>query len=109
MIHGGLALTKVSELRSILSNKYLSDVVPMIVLCIGVFIFLISFLGCCGALQSNICLLETYSIFLLMLVLAQIVLACFVLLFVDDLHKDAGRSFNRLWRTRVNSKNSLMM
>lgn len=109
MVHGGLSLYRVGELRSILSNEHLSDLVPTIVICLGVFIFLISFFGCCGACQSNICLLETYSICLMVLVLFQVILACFIFLFIDDIQKDTDRSFNKLWRSRANSKNSRMM
>lgn len=109
IVHGGLALAKVTELRSILSNENLSEVVPAIVIVIGVLIFLISFLGCVGALQSNICLLETYSICLLVLVLFQVILACLIFLFVDDIKIDSGRSFSKIWRSRGNSANSQTM
>lgn len=109
MIHGGVSLVKTRELRAILSNDHLSDVVPTLVICIGVFIFLISFIGCCGAMQYNICLLETYSIFLMVLVLFQVMLACFIFLFVEDIQQDSGRSFGRMWRSRISSPTSRMM
>lgn len=79
------------------------------VIFIGVFIFLVSFIGCCGALQYNICLLETYSIFLMLLVLLQVMLACFIFLFIEDIQKDSGRSFVRMWRSRSSSRTSRMM
>lgn len=109
MIHGGVSLAKTRELRAILSNDHLSDLVPTLVICIGVFIFLISFIGCCGAMQYNICLLETYSIFLMVLVLFQVMLACFIFLFVEDIQQDSGRSFGRMWRSRISSRTSRMM
>lgn len=109
IIYGGLSLAKITELRSILSNDHLSDTVPTIVIGIGVFIFIISFLGCCGVWQSNICLLETYSILMMLLVLTQVLLACFIFLFIDDIQKDSVSSFNKLWITRSTNINSLSM
>lgn len=81
----------------------------MMVIAIGAFIFVISFLGCCGAMQGNICLLETYSILLMILVLFQVTLACLVLLFSDDIRRDSALSFNRLWKSRAYTKSSTMM
>lgn len=109
IVHGVLSLGKVSELRQVLSNDHLSDSVPAIVICIGVFIFIISFFGCCGAMQANVCLLETYSISLLMLVLVQVVLACFIFLFIADIQRDTSRTFSRMWRSRANSRDSRVM
>ena len=74
------------------------------VICIGVLIFLISFFGCCGAFQSNICLLDTYSICLTVLVLLQIILACFIFIFIDGIEKGAAKKFNRAWQSRANSR-----
>lgn len=109
VVHGSISLVKTAELRNILSNDHLSDTVPTIVIGFGVFIFLISFIGCCGAVRQNVCLIETYSIFMMVLVLLQVMLACFIFLFIDDIQKDTGRSFNKLWRTRGTSLNSMMM
>jgi CD63 antigen len=109
IVHGGISLWKITDLRKALDNDNLSDLVPMIVIAIGVFIFVISFVGCCGAMQGNICLLETYSIFMLILVLFQVVLACLVLLFSNDIRRDSAISFNRLWKSRAYSKSSTMM
>lgn len=111
MIHGTLSLLKIGEFSSYLQNPHLSDatIVPTIVICFGIFIFLISFIGSCGSLQENRILLETYSICLLVLVLFQIVLACLIFLFLDDINGDSVRSFNKIWRTRALSDNRMML
>lgn len=109
IVYGGLSLAKITELRSILSNDHLSDTVPSIVIGIGVFIFIISLLGCCGVWQSNICLLETYSILMMLLVLTQVMLACFIFLFIDDIQRDSVSSFNKIWNTRATNLNSFSM
>lgn len=107
--HGSLSLAKVTELRSIFANEELTESVPSIVICIGVFIFLISIFGCFGALKSNICLLETYSIMLLVLVLFQVCLASFIFLYVGDIQVDTQRSFDKMWRLRTTSKDNEAM
>lgn len=107
--HGSLSLAKVTELRSIFANEELTESVPTIVICIGVFIFLISIFGCFGALKSNICLLETYSILLLVLVLFQVCLACFIFLYVGDIKIDTQRSFDKMWRLRPTSRDNAAM
>lgn len=109
IIYGGLSLFKITKLKTFLPNDHLSDTIPSIVVCIGVFIFLISFFGCCGAFQSNICLLDTYSICLTTLVLLQLILACFIFLFIEDIEKDAVRTFSKMWRSRVSSRDSRTM
>lgn len=109
MVHGGWSLAKVREIRAVISNDHLNDTVPAIVIGIGAFIFIISFIGCCGAVQGNVCLLETYSICLMILVLFQVILACFIFLFVDDIQKDTVMSFNKMWRTQGLSRDSRYM
>lgn len=96
-------MLKVGELRNYLQNTHLDNqatFVPIIVICFGVFIFVLSFFGCSGALQENCFLLETYSIFLLVLVVMQIVLSSLIFLFIDDINRDSIRSFTKLWRLR---------
>ena len=111
MIHGTLSLLKIGEFSTYLQNPHLSDatIVPTIVICFGIFIFLISFIGTCGSLQENRILLETYSICLLVLVLFQILLSCLILLFLNDINGDSVRSFNKIWRTRALSDNHMMI
>jgi hypothetical protein len=109
MAHGGISLIKIGSLRHLLDNANLSNFFPTLVIVIGAFIFFISLIGCCGAMRENRCLLETYSISLLMLILTQIVLAVLIFLFIDDIQRESLGNFNRMWRTRGNSKESRMM
>jgi Tetraspanin family len=111
MIQGALSLLKIGEFSSYLQNPHLEDatIVPTIVICLGVFIFIISFIGSCGSLQEKRILLETYSICLLVLVLFQVVLSVLIFLFLDDINKDSMRSFNKIWRSRGFSDNRIMI
>jgi CD63 antigen len=102
---------KIGELRSFLQNKHLDDatLVPTIVICVGIFIFILAFFGCCGAMQENRVVLETYSICLLLLVLMQILMACIISLFLEDINRDSVRSFTKMWRLRFMPDNQMMI
>jgi len=63
----------------------------IVVLVAGFVIFLIAFLGCCGAIKENSCMLSTYGLIILILVIAQCVGAYFAFKYrtdVKDLVKD---------------------
>lgn len=102
---------KIGEFSSYIQNPHLQDatIVPTIVICFGIFIFLISFIGSCGSFQENRILLETYSICLLVLVFFQILLASLIFLFLDDINSDSLRSFSKIWRTRALPENRMML
>jgi CD63 antigen len=111
MIHGALSLVKIGELQSFLQNKHLDDatLVPTIVIGVGIFIFILSFLGCCGAIQEKRFLLDCYAVCLLLLVIMQILLACLVSLFLEDINRDSVKSFTKMWRLRFMPDNQIMI
>ncbi|KAG5674173.1 hypothetical protein PVAND_004156 [Polypedilum vanderplanki] len=111
MFHGALTLVKIGEIRSFLQNKHLDDasLVPTIIICVGIFIFIISFLGCCGAMKQQRIFLETYSICLLVLVMMQILLALLIFLFLEDINRDSLKSFTKMWRLRFMPDNQMMI
>lgn len=59
--------------------------IPTISIAVGGIIFIISFLGCCGTLKSNTCMLITYAVILILIFLAQVGLGVFALLKVKDI------------------------
>ncbi|KAJ8020102.1 CD63 antigen [Holothuria leucospilota] len=46
--------------------------VAVALICVGVFIFLTGFFGCCGAMRENYCMLFTYAVIIFCLLLVQI-------------------------------------
>lgn len=63
------------------SNPYVAAAIYMLI-GIGAFIFLVGFLGCCGACKESPCMLCTYVILLVVVLLAE--LAVGVLIIVND-------------------------
>ncbi|CAG9763699.1 unnamed protein product [Ceutorhynchus assimilis] len=58
--------------------------IPITSIVVGAIIFLISFLGCCGTLKSNIFMLTTYASILVVIFLIQVALGVFGLLKIND-------------------------
>jgi len=77
-------------------NSSISDVIKetpshaaIILLSAGGAIFLISFLGCCGAIRESYRMLHTYSVLIFLCIVAQCVGAYFVLRYHHDMSKYA--------------------
>lgn len=56
---------------------------PIIILIAGLVILLIGFLGCCGALKENSCMLQTYAVIVLLLLIAEIILGILILVYTN--------------------------
>lgn len=54
---------------------------PTIILVAGLIILLLGFLGCCGALKENSCMLQTYAGIVLLLLIAEVVLGILILVY----------------------------
>ncbi|XP_032065835.1 CD63 antigen [Thamnophis elegans] len=49
--------------------------VPIVILSVGVIVFFISFLGCCGAAKENYCMVTTFAVLLTLIFLVEIAAA----------------------------------
>lgn len=79
------------------------QVVPILFIVIGAIIFIIAFFGCCGAIKESHCMTVTYSTFLMIMLLAQIVLAIVVFVYIGDLQEAVRPVIQRLWNERQNN------
>lgn len=53
---------------------------PIVFIVFGSIVFIISFFGCCGAIRESHCMVVTYAVFLIVIIILQVVIA--ILLFV---------------------------
>jgi len=60
---------------------------PICVLIAGLLILLLGFLGCCGALKENSCMLKTYAAIVLVLFIAELVLGILIFIYTDKAEK----------------------
>lgn len=51
-------------------NFYTSG--PIVLIIVGVIVFIVAFFGCCGAVRENHCMIVTFSVFLLIIFLAEL-------------------------------------
>ncbi|KAL0893617.1 hypothetical protein ABMA27_013789 [Loxostege sticticalis] len=51
-------------------NFYVSG--PIVLIIVGVIVFIVAFFGCCGAVKENHCMIVTFSIFLLIIFVAEL-------------------------------------
>uniref|UniRef100_A0A182ME04 Tetraspanin n=1 Tax=Anopheles culicifacies TaxID=139723 RepID=A0A182ME04_9DIPT len=99
IVIGAVSLVKLEELRDI-SDEY-NIVVPSILLIVfGSIVFVISFFGCCGAIRESYCMTSTYSFFLILLVVAQIVIAVLVFVYVGDVTQAIKKGYEAIFQNR---------
>ncbi|XP_072929718.1 leukocyte surface antigen CD53-like [Epargyreus clarus] len=67
------------------------SVAPITAMVVGGIVFLIAFFGCCGAIRESNCMLVSYSICMLLLMIAKITLATLIFVKLDDLVDGVGK------------------
>jgi len=65
---------------------------------IGGLVFLIGFLGCCGALKENKCLLGLYLVFLILIAGAEIAAGVLGFIHKGKIESNIGQTLNAKWR-----------
>ncbi|XP_013135392.1 PREDICTED: leukocyte surface antigen CD53-like isoform X1 [Papilio polytes] len=61
------------------------QVAPIASMVVGGVVFLIAFFGCCGAIRESNCMLITYSLFMIILMILKITLASLIFVNLDKL------------------------
>ncbi|XP_038212639.1 23 kDa integral membrane protein-like [Zerene cesonia] len=84
---------QVSEIVDIVESANF-QIAPITAIVLGSIVFLIAFFGCCGAIKENNCMLVTYSIFMLVLMLAKITLAVLIFVNLDSYVEEIPRWLN---------------
>ncbi|XP_055621424.1 23 kDa integral membrane protein-like [Toxorhynchites rutilus septentrionalis] len=101
---GGVSMAKISELPD-LSEEHNIKAPAIMFIVLGSIIFIIGFFGCCGAIRKNHCMISTYAFFLFMLIVAQIVIAALVFVYVGDVREAFIKGFGKLFDERDNPAN----
>ncbi|XP_074082544.1 CD63 antigen isoform X2 [Macrotis lagotis] len=69
------------------------SVVPIVIIAVGTFLFLVAFLGCCAACKENYCLMTTFAIFLTLIVLVEVAAAIAGYVFRDKVKSEFEKGF----------------
>jgi CD63 antigen len=105
----GIVLIAIGAIILVNENKGIESFTDFSVggfaIAVGVIIFLIAFFGCCGAIKENSCLLTSYAVILIVLLILQIVLGAlaFVAIKNDDgeLDKQVNTVVNKVFEDYV--------
>lgn len=64
------AVVQKQDFTVFMNNKYVTA--PTILIVVGVIIFILAFLGCCGAIRENYCMIMTFGILLFLVFVIEI-------------------------------------
>ncbi|KAM7283678.1 CD63 antigen [Ixodes scapularis] len=70
IVCGGYSLHLFKKTGPVIGDNYVSA--PVILIVVGSIVFLVAFLGCCGAMQESYCMLILFSVFLFLILVAEI-------------------------------------
>lgn len=105
VVIGGVSLAKVAELQDVTEEHNI--VAPSILfIVLGSVVFVIAFFGCCGAIRESYCMTSTYGFFLMVLIIAQIVVAALVFIYVGDAREAIKTGFDKLFDQRDRPQNA---
>lgn len=95
IVIASLVLAHSSDFSTLLHGGAVT--VPIILLCCGVFVMLLGFFGCFGALRESPCLLNTYAIIVLVLVMAQIGVGIYAYMKQDDIKDSVSKGMIQIF------------
>ncbi|XP_018567936.1 leukocyte surface antigen CD53-like [Anoplophora glabripennis] len=81
---GVLLKLKNNDIQNFIPEKYHLGLPPVLLIIIGSIIFVTAFFGCCGAIKENTCMLTTFAIILLTLLIIQVAVGAYAFLQVGD-------------------------
>ncbi|XP_064540399.1 CD63 antigen [Drosophila montana] len=99
IIFGSLMVSEIKDFSSV-DQTFTANSVAIIILILGCVIFLVSFLGCCGAIRENACGLTTYSIIMLGLFFCQIALIIYVWINHVQIRESLDKVVQTIWEQR---------
>ncbi|XP_075167205.1 23 kDa integral membrane protein-like [Haematobia irritans] len=106
IVFGSLMLSSIGDIKDIV-NSAETHTVPIAVLVLGCIIFVIAFLGCCGAIRENSCCTMTYSVIMFALFLCQLALVIFIWVKREAILNAMDYSIKSIWDQRQTDR-SLM-
>ncbi|XP_007467828.1 PREDICTED: CD63 antigen isoform X2 [Lipotes vexillifer] len=71
------------------------SLLPVVIIAVGAFLFLVAFVGCCGACKENYCLMITFAIFLSLIMLVEVAAAIAGYVFRDKVISEFNKDFRQ--------------
>ncbi|CAK1582250.1 unnamed protein product [Parnassius mnemosyne] len=76
------------------------NVAPWVFIVIGAVMFIIAFFGCCGAIRESHCMVVTYAIFLLVIIIVQVVMAVLMFTYGETMKEALVKTVNGVFDKR---------
>ncbi|XP_028028806.1 CD63 antigen-like [Bombyx mandarina] len=67
---------------------------PIVLIIVGIIVFIVAFFGCCGAVKENHCMIITFSVFLLIIFVAELAVGIAGYMKHTDLEDSVMRNLN---------------
>ncbi|XP_062038122.1 CD63 antigen-like [Lepus europaeus] len=71
------------------------SLLPVVIIAVGAFLFLVAFVGCCGTCKENYCLMITFAIFLSLIMLVEVATAIAGYVFRDKVMSEFNKDFQQ--------------
>ncbi|XP_003405156.1 CD63 antigen [Loxodonta africana] len=75
------------------------SLLPVVIIAVGAFLFLVALVGCCGACKENYCLMITFAIFLSLIMLVEVATAIAGYVFRDQVISEFKKDFQKQMQT----------
>ncbi|XP_004466121.1 CD63 antigen [Dasypus novemcinctus] len=82
-------------LREIVTENGSASLLSYVIIALGVFLFLVAFVGCCGVCKENYCLMITFAIFLSLIMLVEVAAAIAGYVFRDKVMSKFSKDFQQ--------------
>ncbi|XP_072181105.1 CD63 antigen-like isoform X2 [Diadema setosum] len=94
IVGGSLTLTVYQEYVDFTGDT--GTAIPIALICIGVFIFLTGFFGCCGAIKENYCMLGAYAAIMVILLILELAAGIAGYVLRDDIDNLVDKNMKEL-------------
>ncbi|KAM7343630.1 tetraspanin 42Ed [Cochliomyia hominivorax] len=99
IVFGSLMVANIGDISN-LPQSIEANSVPIAILVLGCIIFIIAFLGCCGAIREDSCCTMTYSVIMLVLFMCQLALIVYVWMQRDKFLQSMDKMISTVWEQR---------
>ncbi|XP_055858692.1 23 kDa integral membrane protein-like [Episyrphus balteatus] len=99
IVFGSLVLSNLGDIRDF-ADTFETSSIPISIIVIGCIIFIISFVGCCGAIREDTCLTMTYSIFMLILFVLQMIMVVYIWIERESFLNAMNKIVDKAWEQR---------
>ena len=92
VVFASIMYTDLNSYQLFFGDENFSAAIALII--VGVFIIIISFLGCCGAITENSCMMYSFGILMIIILITEIGVAIAVVVFKDDVKDSLNKNFD---------------